>query len=422
MSIDKKIFSNSTLKKVILCFFLLSTILPAFNYVADRIAVQWIFLSSLLLISTIYLLKEDKFNQTRDLFQSKPNKYIFLVYSIFILTSILSIVFARNKIESLVVISQYITVYFCFIIIINLSNLINGYQNFIYKALYILLVVELIFIISPIFIDIESNNLIMRSNRYIGLMSNINITAFSILYKIPVLFYFIENTSKFLKYIFHLFILFLTLFSVSVLGSRASLIAILCLFTFRFLTIVFSKDYRSLKFFSGYILTILISIILNFQATTKSNVVDRFNTIENINNDSSINQRLKYYGLSMKIFKENPLTGIGVGNWKYESINKNKFNTTGYIVPFFAHNDFLQILNENGLLGLLSYISIFIIILLFSLKKIHLKNYVYIAAFFGIYFIDAMLNFPIGRVVSQIHFIVFLSLFLSLNKLEYEKK
>ena len=77
----------------------------------------------------------------------------------------------------------------------------------------------------------------------------------------------------------------------------------------------------------------------------------------------------------------------------------------GYVVPYHAHSDFIQIGAELGVIGFLSYLSIFLLSTLFSLKLLlsrefenEKKIFIYlILVSLGVYSIDANLNFPIAR-------------------------
>ena len=71
---------------------------------------------------------------------------------------------------------------------------------------------------------------------------------------------------------------------------------------------------------------------------------------------------------SGEMIKENFVFGVGAGNWqvyfpKYGfdkfSVNEIKNGLTTYQRP---HNDFLWILCETGIIGILAFVSIFIII------------------------------------------------------------
>ena len=96
--------------------------------------------------------------------------------------------------------------------------------------------------------------------------------------------------------------------------------------------------------------------------------------------------------------------GVGLGNWKFKSIEYDK-NMSGYVVPYHAHSDFIQLGAELGVLGFCSYLGVFLLALFFSLKilfKINIKKEERIFIYFtltslGVYFIDANLNFPIAR-------------------------
>ena len=39
----------------------------------------------------------------------------------------------------------------------------------------------------------------------------------------------------------------------------------------------------------------------------------------------------------------NPIFGTGLGNWKLKSIDYDKNDINGYVVPYHAHSDFIQL-------------------------------------------------------------------------------
>ena len=84
-----------------------------------------------------------------------------------------------------------------------------------------------------------------------------------------------------------------------------------------------------------------------------------------------------------------------------------------YLVPYHAHNDFLEITAELGLLGGLSYFMIFVIVALTLLKLFFNSNFklhfFVIGSAFIVYVIDALLNFPIERPIMQIPFALIIS-------------
>ena len=107
----------------------------------------------------------------------------------------------------------------------------------------------------------------------------------------------------------------------------------------------------------------------------------------------------------MNHFKSNPVFGVGIGNWKLSSIFYDKEDINGYIVPYHAHSDFIQLGAELGIIGFILYFGIFLLAVFFViviLFKSDLDSDKKLFVFFllmslGVYFIDANLNFPIAR-------------------------
>ena len=84
---------------------------------------------------------------------------------------------------------------------------------------------------------------------------------------------------------------------------------------------------------------------------------------------SSIEERLKLWTKTLNMISENPLLGVGIGNWK---IIIPSYGTTGLRseqgeVHFQRpHNDFLWILAETGIISLLFYTGFFVIIAIYA--------------------------------------------------------
>ena len=83
--------------------------------------------------------------------------------------------------------------------------------------------------------------------------------------------------------------------------------------------------------------------------------------------DNSINQRFRYYQDVFTQISETPVFGVGLGNWKLKSIHHDRFDIDGYIVPYHAHSDFIQLGAELGIIGFILYLGIFIFAIYFSL-------------------------------------------------------
>ena len=125
---------------------------------------------------------------------------------------------------------------------------------------------------------------------------------------------------------------------------------------------------------------------------------------------------------SISYIKNRPLFGYGIGNWRIYSIEADSKQMASYIVPYFAHNDFLEVFVETGILGFLSYLAFFFFIFKMCLKRILLwtknkANFESLLISFGVifYFVDQNLNFPLDRTAMQIILIVLISVIINIT-------
>jgi hypothetical protein len=167
---------------------------------------------------------------------------------------------------------------------------------------------------------------------------------------------------------------------------------------------------RSIKEFSFnlyYLLPLVLALVLNqiLISDKGADALSRAATISVSTNDGSVNQRLRYYEDVLTHITKNPIMGVGIGNWKLTSIDYDKQDITGYVVPYHAHSDFIQLGAELGFVGFLLYLGVFLfaayfafVILLKSDLDTDNKWFVFfMLTGLGVYFIDANLNFPIAR-------------------------
>ena len=142
-----------------------------------------------------------------------------------------------------------------------------------------------------------------------------------------------------------------------------------------------------------------------YQERKLISAIERASTISLSTNDGSVNQRVRYYQDVLSHMSINPILGTGLGNWKLVSIDYDKEDIVGYVVPYHAHSDFIQLGAELGLIGFLLYLGIFLFaiygvlkILISKLISNKEKTFVFfILIALGVYTIDANLNFPIAR-------------------------
>lgn len=151
-----------------------------------------------------------------------------------------------------------------------------------------------------------------------------------------------------------------------------------------------------------------------------NSVTERFSNVTNPIADESVNERLNFYTTAIKSIGDNPLLGIGVGNWKIKSIDLSKDIIISYRVPYFAHNDFLQFLAEIGIIGGICFMFYIFyplyIAFLRSLKSRSFNIDFLIFLIFVVYIVDSMLNFPVERPINYIYLCFTIALFYQSKK------
>lgn len=397
--------NNRYIKIISFLFFILLLsieLIPNIGAV-DKIGPQWLFLS---LLNSLIILYNTYYNFFD--FKTLLNSKIFLSYFGFVIICTLSIFFAINKVESLNYFSRIIIIFFTFINFLILQKKIN--LNAIPWVLVILLTIESLSIFNQFLELYDLNSEFGRNSKLIGVAANINIAGFSIALLLPFAIQLLIKSKNLVKLIL-IAIISISSFSAFLTGSRGAILSVTLIFiAYIIKTIIIKSEIRKKLITSILIISpLLISIVTTEILFETMRYSYRMNQIV----DRGSNSRLKYYEDTFESFKENPIIGIGIGNWKLNSIEKGKRHIEGYIVPYHAHNDFLQILAETGILGFVSYISIFLFsfIGLFKLKKLINTPFLFSCLLFlGAYLLDANLNFPIARPIMQIKLALILAI------------
>ena len=373
----------------------------------DKIAPQWLYMSILNLCCGIYLFLNRKIFKER--ITKVLSSWMSISYLLFVIWAALSYFYAINPTEVLVNIARHFNTLFMFL---NLGILIYNIKNknrLLSLAIMSILVIEVYAVLAQ---ALEMfNNGAINPGQLKGVTANRNITAFSIAIKIPYVLYLIISNQKFWLKILYIFLVLLSLFSLSMIESRASFVASaligVLLLTWTLINFIKSKSYKPLVNNLYYLLPMIFAIILNqiFVSSKGADALSRASTISVSTNDGSVNQRLRYYEDVLTHISSNPIFGVGIGNWKLTSIDYDKADITGYIVPYHAHSDFIQLGAELGIIGFLLYLIVFLFgayfafILLFKTDlNVEKKWFIFLLiTSLGVYFIDANLNFPIAR-------------------------
>jgi len=390
----------------LLLFFLLVlsvTLVPSFGAL-DKANTQWLVLS---LIPFVFFNSISFYNSSK----------IFIIYGIFVLQVFLSLLYTNNYSISFIDISRHITLFLLLGIFLNLliANNLSFYK--ICFLISLILVVESIISLLPLFSFIYDNGLSFSNiksvdlNQFKGLTGNRNITTASIAIKLSFLLYLIYKSKLFAR-LFYASIATLPLLSLFIINSRAALLSFLIIIIFTFLFFLFIKRNKI-----GSLLFILGSAIISFSLSayilpSKSiQTAQRLSSI-NFTNESS-SQRFFLWENAIDYILSNPFIGCGIGNWKVESAAYWGSLGNNYLVPYHAHNDFLEFATELGIVGGLTYFVLFCFISISLFMRILLtKSFKFVVLFtsFIALFIDSLLNFPFERPIIQIMFLLLMGL------------
>ena len=297
--------------------------------------------------------------------------------------------------------------------------------SFVSWCITIILAIEVYVVINEVQDMIKATGVI-NSGTLKGVTANRNITAFSLAIKLPFVLFLLELFIKRYIKIFLTLLIFLTIVCLSMIQSRASFVA-LGIIILGYISLNFSKYWRQRKIINIYrigflLLPLFAAIIINQSYFSKigADAVSRAASISLSTNDGSVNQRLRYYEDVLKHMRSNPIFGVGLGNWKLKSIDYDAKDIIGYIVPYHAHSDFIQLGAELGILGFLLYLGIFVLAVYYGYKLIRFssiseneKTFIFLLLIaLGVYSVDANLNFPIARPQVLVDWAVILGLII----------
>lgn len=391
----------------------------------DKIAPQWLGMNILNIVVIIYLLYDH--NSFKKIFFKFLKSKITLLYGFFIIWAAGSFFYAINPTEQIVNITRQFNVFLMYGNMFILLGALKNKIKFISWTILCIVSIEIYYVIQEALNMLQTNGVIV-SGSLKGVTANRNITAFSLAIKLPFIYYLLLTQKKLVFKIAIAVLIFSLFLGLSMIQSRASFLAI----GISILAFIGSISYFELKEKTksnkklvlsslGVILPLILTITIN-QTVLKdkgADAVSRAASIGAITTDDSITARLRYYSDVLKQFKSSPIFGVGLGNWKLKSIEFDKNDINGYVVPYHAHSDFIQLGAELGIFGFLSYLGIFILVIFFALKEIF-KNkirsleerlfiFLLIVAL-GIYSVDASLNFPIARPQALVNWTLIIAL------------
>ena len=394
---------NNTIDKILIILVACTFIIPGFQSI-DQLYPEFLYLSIVQGLILLYLLFLKNINY---LTYFKNHSVLFFLS--FLVIGLLSFFQAINKQETFIEILYYFTYFITFI---NAFILFKDKPFKFYTSLItVMLFVESGKVIYEFLKIYDFNNPVLRSPLYAGFSSNVNVTAFSMLMKVPILLYVItvdKEKNIFKNGVLYL-ILLITTFSIFLCYSRGAIISLLIISIIYIVYLL--KEKNSLPHAIIYMLILCSTYGSNkiLLQNANSDIIVRASTLNLNEENSSLNYRLGYYLDALKGAYEKPILGWGLGNWKIVSIHFAKNRMKEYQVGYHVHNDFLQIMAETGIIGGLMYIMFLFSPLLLFFKKYKKMSHTqkriffFLTLMFLVFFIDSNLNFPRARPTSLVN-------------------
>ncbi len=305
---------------------------------------------AILIFGGLFLIKNK--NKFKKLLIKNRTFFIFLLFILVVGLSILSSVNKGNSIEEFL---RIITIFILFIFTYLNTKTKKDFNQ--------LLVIIVLGAVPPLLIAFNQllqtdagwwDKTIMRF-RINGTFLHPATLAFYLLATIPILYSILKDkTNTAYQASARLLIPFMLFIIVATLARGAWIGLLIMFFLYGIL--------KNRKFLLGGIAVLFISYL------AVSPITNRINDIFHPKYNSSLKTRIKIVETTLPAFSQKPLMGYGIG--EFEEIHL-KYNSEAYSYSSKqAHNDYVRLLIEIGLIGLSLYISIFITIFIFILKEI----------------------------------------------------
>ncbi len=265
-----------------------------------------------------------------------------------------------------------------------------------------------------------------------GMMAHKNQFAISLLLMLPFVLYGVFSFNKWWKSI-GIYALLMILVNIAIVQTRSVWIATL-FFIAGFLVLSalfllknnikgFLVEKRKIVTISLIVLVVgLVAVFYILQVSGTSSIAKNQLSSTFSTKSSNAQWRIKMWNASLQLARDNPLTGVGAGNWKMDIIPYYHLNFGGdYQNWRRPHNDFLWVLTEKGIVGLLLFLVIFGLVFFYGLKilfndedKSKLLLTVLMLSGIGAYVVVSLFSFPLERINQQTYLVFMMAVVISL--------
>lgn len=390
-------------------FYLYATLLFAFTLPLSRAAVSFFIIT----LPIIFILEGNFRNKVKRIWSNKPLQAILL----FLVFNLLSLLWTEDYSDAQNVVRLY--GYWLVIFALALSIHKNDIQKIITFFLYGMLLSELI--AYGVFFELWSfkHATINNPSPFMFWIDYSVFTAFTSILLLSRLFS--NNYLKKEKILMFLFFLSTTgnlFLGLGRTGQVALIVAIVVM-----IILYLKINFKSILITLALLLSIYgAGFILSDTFKTRVNsAVHDIENIKNNNYDSSWGIRVVYWIITYDILKENPLLGVGIGDYEQTIkvfLEKKNYpiseSTQKFISEHHAHNQFLMVIIQTGFIGLLLMLNVIYQLYTLKIENDELKKLSLL--FLTIFFVSSMAEplwlkqFPLAL------FVLLIGLFVAANQ------
>jgi O-antigen ligase len=207
--------------------------------------------------------------------------------------------------------------------------------------------------------------------------------------------FFDKSLTRFRR-MFWLFVSLSLFISIFLLASRAAILASIITIPFYF---IYKNRKTDLRKMAGLVVLISIFCIFLLLPIIKSNSKFRpyFNSESKVElgNNFLKESRLVIWKSSFNIIRRHILFGVGTGEIQFALNKEYKLTADNNLAiknNLNAHNQFLEVLLENGLIGILIFLSLFAMLFYISIKEENLLFILFILIVFISFMFETMIN------------------------------
>jgi len=361
---------------------------------------------------------------------------LFFVYLAYVVCTFISLFFARNIANG---IFDWLKILLGFLLFFLFTALINRekLQNEIMKAFTVLcFILSIAGLINLLLILVQGNLIIPLSTYQVSpFYGHRNLFCQMLFFSFPFTLITSVYDKKTWWRLLGVLSLIMSVFVMIVLSNRATWIALaggsasLVIFNIiyfkKFRKELTGNIFRRKLFYLVPLIIILFSTLFYLKYADVGSLEKHTEGIVEFDQGST-KDRLELWSRTIQLIKEKPLFGHGLSDWKIEMLKYgnqglvSEDNNTFYQRP---HNDFLWIMSETGIIGILLYVAVFIIALVYIVRIMrNCRTYedflfynLILIVFIGL-FVYSFFSFPKERIETLIVTSIMLGLIANKNQ------